>query len=96
MTILKNSTAEVMEQKLVPASQKFSLEFIDSLNTAEGVEIDFNFAFGRLVLGGVMVFDDYFEESIPDYNEMIDRLATLHELALFRDTASRLVYFEKT
>lgn len=95
VTILKYTTDEVIERKLLPESVRFSMAFIDGLHTARGVEIDFGLAFERLVPGGVMVFDDYFQESIPDYTEMIDKLAVGHGLNLVKDNDSRLVYVEK-
>lgn len=96
VTILKYTTDEVIAKKLLPASLKFSMVFIDGLHTARGVEIDFGLAFEHLVPGGVIAFDDYFEESIPDYTEMIDALMLRHGLALIKDEDSRMVYFEKT
>ena len=94
--ILKHTTAEVMEKGLLPVTQKFSFTFIDGLHSAEGVELDFKLAFERLVLNGIMAFDDYAEESIPDYTEMIDALMLMHKLSLIKDAASGLVYFRKT
>lgn len=94
--ILKHTTAEVMEKGLLPATQKFSFIFIDGLHSAEGVELDFKLAFERLVPNGIMAFDDYAEESIPDYTEMIDALMLMHKLTLIKDAASGLVYFRKT
>lgn len=94
--IFKLTTGEVIEKKLLPAYVKFSMVFIDGLHTARGVEIDFNLAFERLVPGGIMVFDDYFEDSIPDYTEMINTLMSQHNLLLSKDEGSRLVYFVKT
>ncbi len=94
-TILKCTTDEVIANKLLPESARFSMVFIDGLHTARGVEIDFGLAFDRLVPGGVMAFDDYFENSIPDYTEMIDLLALRHGLALIKDQDSLLVYTKK-
>lgn len=94
--ILKYTTDDVIEKKLLPDSLRFSMVFIDGLHTARGVEIDFGLALQRLVLNGIMAFDDYFEDSIPDYTEMIDTLVLRHGLALIKDEDTRLVYFEKT
>lgn len=94
--ILKHTTNEVIEKKLLPDSLNISMVFIDGLHTARGVEIDFGLAFDHLVPGGIMVFDDYFEETIPDYTEMLDVLVNRHRLTLIKDEDSRLVYFEKT
>lgn len=93
--ILMYTTEEVIEKKLLPDSSRFSMIFIDGLHTARGVEIDFEMAFKRLVQGGVMVFDDYFEVSVPDYAEMIDALVIRYGLDLIKDEDSRLVCFEK-
>lgn len=94
--ILKHTTAEVMENGLLSATQKFSLIFIDGLHSAEGVELDFRLAFEMLVPDGIMAFDDYAEESIPDYTQMIDALMLMHKLVLIKDAVSGLVYFRKT
>lgn len=94
--ILKYTTDEVIKKKLLPASVRFSMVFIDGLHTGRGVQQDFGLAFHRLVPGGIMAFDDYFEDSIPDYTEMIDALVLRHDLALIKDENSRLVYFVKT
>lgn len=93
--ILKCTTDEVIEKKLLPDSLRFAMVFIDGLHTARGVEVDFELAFERLVQGGIMVFDDYFEDSIPDYTKMIDELVIRHNLALIKDQDARLVYIEK-
>jgi predicted O-methyltransferase YrrM len=94
--ILKHTTAEVMGMGLLPNTQNFSFIFIDGLHSAEGVELDFRLAFERLVPDGIMAFDDYAEESIPDYTEMIDALMLKHNLTLIKDAPSGLVYFRKT
>lgn len=78
--ILKYTTEEVIAKKLLPDSLRFSMVFIDGLHTARGVEIDFDLAFQRLIPGGVMVFDDYFQKTIPDYTMMIDTLVLRHGL----------------
>jgi predicted O-methyltransferase YrrM len=93
--VLKYTTGEVIEKQLLPQSVQFSMAFIDGLHTARGVEVDFGLAFERLVHGGIMVFDDYFQESIPDYTEMIDKLAIRYGLDLVKDKDSKLVYFKK-
>ncbi|MDX2426944.1 MAG: class I SAM-dependent methyltransferase, partial [Cycloclasticus sp.] len=86
--ILKHTTAEVIENGLLPATVKFSFIFIDGLHSAEGVELDFKLAFDRLVPNGIMSFDDYAEESIPDYTEMIDALIFMRKLTLIKDATS--------
>lgn len=95
VTILKYTTDDVIKEKLLPASLCFSMAFIDGLHTARGVEIDFELALERLVPGGVIVFDDYAEKSIPDYTEMIDALMLRHSLTLIKDEYSGLAYIEK-
>jgi predicted O-methyltransferase YrrM len=94
--ILKHTTEEVIEKKLLPTSLRFSMVFIDGLHTGRGEELDFGLAFQRVVPGGIMAFDDYFEDSIPDYTEMIDVLVLRHGLELIKDEDSRLVYLKKT
>ncbi len=91
----KYTTEDVVKKKLLPDSLRFSMVFIDGLHAARGVEIDFRMAFERMLRSGVMVFDDYFEVSVPDYTAMIDELARRHGLYLTKDEDSRLVYFEK-
>jgi predicted O-methyltransferase YrrM len=93
--ILKNTTEEVIEKRLLPDSLKFSMVFVDGLHTARGVEVDFELAFERLVQGGVMIFDDYFQETIPDYTAMINTLALRHGLDLILKKDIMLVYFKK-
>jgi predicted O-methyltransferase YrrM len=95
VTSLKFTTDTVIAQKLLSPSLRFSMSFIDGLHTAKGVETDFELAFARLVPGGVIIFDDYAEESIPDYTEMIDALMKRHGLRLNNDIKSGLVYIKK-
>lgn len=95
--IIKYGTFEASINNAIPQDVLFSLVFIDGLHTAEGVKIDFDYAFNRLVENGVMVFDDYFEITVSDYAEMIDKLAELYSLELIRDDNSRLAYcYKKT
>lgn len=93
--VLRNTTREVAEHALMPASAKFSLVFIDGLHSHEGVETDFKFSYSRLVSSGVMIFDDYYEPSVSDYAEMIDRLVRANSIDLIKDKKSRLVWFFK-
>jgi len=93
--VLRNTTSEVEINELIPGEVKFSLVFIDGLHTKEGVEIDFNYAYKRLVDSGIMIFDDYFETSLKDYGEMIDKLISDNRLVLVKDIQSRIVYFKK-
>lgn len=93
--ILKNTTREVLDQALIPDATEFSLVFIDGLHTPEAVQIDFELSYPRLVKSGVMVFDDYFEPSVRDYAEMIDRLVQANAISLIKDAQSRLVWFFK-
>ncbi len=94
--ILKNTTQEVIDFRLLPENTRFSLIFIDGLHTAEGVKVDFEFAYEYLVDSGVMVFDDYFEPSVPDYSQMINLLLiSQNNLDLVKDKITRLAYFFK-
>ncbi len=93
--ILKNTTKEVLELQLIPKQVKFSFIFIDGLHTAEGVKIDFDYSYERLVEGGIIAFDDYFEPSIPDYSQMIDSLVYEHKLDFIKDEVARLAYIRK-
>ena len=93
--ILKFTTHEVVEQHLLPYQIRFAMIFIDGLHTAEGVLIDFNFSFQNLLSNGIMVFDDYFEPSVPDYTERIDHLMHNHALELNKDPRTKLTWFTK-
>jgi len=93
--ILKHTTKEVVRQNLIAMTTKFSFVFIDGLHTSAGVQMDFEFSYERLVQAGVMVFDDYFEPSVQDYAEMIDRLVQVKAIELIKDEKSRLVWFFK-
>lgn len=93
--VLRSTTLEVEMNNLIPQEIKFSMVFIDGLHTAEGVRIDFNYAYKRLVDSGIMIFDDYFEPSLKDYGEMIDRLVYDNSIILVKDIKSRIVYFKK-
>jgi predicted O-methyltransferase YrrM len=95
VVVLKNMTQEVMDLNLIPSSINFSLAFIDGLHTRKGVQNDFKLAYSRLVLSGVMIFDDYFEPTVKDYAEMIDTIAGRSKVQLIKDEQSRLVYFYK-
>lgn len=94
--ILKHTTEEVLEKKLLPKALRLSMVFIDGMHTAEGVEIDFGLAYERLEPNGIIVFDDYFEKSVPDYTAIIDELMQRCGLILFKDKGSGLVHFVKT
>lgn len=93
VNVLRSTTCEVEKNELIPQTVKFSIVFIDGLHTAEGVKIDFNYAYKRLVNSGIMVFDDYFETSLADYGEMIDKLVNEKSALLVKDIDSRIVYF---
>jgi len=90
---LKNTTKEVWEQTLVPDQTRFALVFVDGLHTPEGVRIDFQFSYDRLVNSGVMIFDDYFEPTLSDYTNEIDLLMEERGLTLIKDDDSGLVWF---
>ncbi len=89
-----NTTQEVVEKNLLQ-NKRFAFVFIDGLHSAEGVKIDFDFAYPLLASGGVMAFDDYFSPNIPDYTAMIDLLCKDNQISLIRDSNTKLVYFKK-
>ena len=91
--VLKSTTKEVWEQVLVPDQTKFSLVFVDGLHTPEGVRIDFEISYEKLVNSGVTIFDDYFEPSVSDYTNEMDLLMKEYGLTLIKDNGSRLVWF---
>jgi predicted O-methyltransferase YrrM len=95
VVVLKSMTQEVMDLDLIPYSINFSLAFIDGLHTPDGVQKDFELAYSRLVLSGVMVFDDYYEPTVKDYADMIDTIAYRNKVQLIKDEQSKLVYFYK-
>lgn len=94
--VLKYTTQETLERKLIPNTVKFSLVFIDALHTPEGVQMDFNFSYNRLLTSGAMLFDDYFEPSVSDYAKIIDRLMHSNSINLIKDKESGLVWFLKS
>jgi len=96
VNLLCSTTAAVVKNNLMQQDVRFSMVFIDGLHTAEGVKVDFDFAFSRLNISGIMVFDDYFEPTVPDYIEMINLLMAKYSLNLTKDINSRLVYCSKT
>jgi len=93
--IIKSSTSEAKNNNAISEEVVFSMVFIDGLHTAGGVEVDFNYAFSRLMQNGVMVFDDYFESTVSDYSEMINDLVQEHSVELIKDNESRLAYYWK-
>lgn len=95
VVILKKTTQEVLEHRLIPDSIRFSLIFIDGLHTAAGVLGDFTLAFEQLMHNGAMIFDDYFEPGIKDYAKMIDKLSEENKLMLQKDNFSGLVFCYK-
>lgn len=95
VNILKYTTKEVYEQNLLPENINFSFAFIDGLHTAEAVELDFKLAYSKLIKNGILVFDDYFEKSIPDYTQMIDEISNKLNIELIKDFNSKLVYLIK-
>lgn len=93
-TLLVKTTQEVTEEKTLN-NHKFAFVFIDGLHSAEGVKIDFDLSYSLLSKNGIMAFDDYFSESIPDYTAMIDQLCQENNIKLIKDTEAKLVYFIK-
>ena len=90
--ILKHTTQEVIDANLLPQDHAFAMAFIDGLHTADGVAVDFPFAFSRLSKGGVIIFDDYFEATVADYKEKIDELAAEAGLSLVKEPKVGLAY----
>jgi predicted O-methyltransferase YrrM len=93
---LPYTTGKVWKENLLPDDITFSLVFIDGLHTAEGVAVDFDLSYPRLVHRGVVLFDDYFEPSVPDYTSKIDGLCKKIGIKLNKDDTSKLVWFFKT
>jgi predicted O-methyltransferase YrrM len=95
IAILKHTTKEVIDKKLIPDDVPFSLVFIDGLHTPEGVTLDFELSYPLLQRGGVMAFDDYFVEKVKDYADTIDRLVQKKNIRLSKDNECKLVFFRK-
>ncbi|WP_419767641.1 class I SAM-dependent methyltransferase [Arcobacter sp.] len=95
VNILKYTTKEVYEKKLLPNTLNFSFIFIDGLHTAEAVALDFKLAYSKLIKNGILVFDDYFEKSIPEYTKMIDKISKELNIELIKEFNSKLVYLIK-
>ena len=92
--ILKYTTQEVAQRGLM-AESRLAFVFIDGLHTAEGVKVDFDFAYEHAVASAILAFDDYFEESVKDYSEMIDSIVKDRGLTLNHDRRSKLVWLVK-
>lgn len=90
--VLKNTTEEVRDSNLIPQGVSFSLAFIDGLHTTDGVKTDFDYVFPLMSKGGVIIFDDYFEPSIPDYSDAIYKLISKNSMKLLKEPKCRLVY----
>lgn len=95
IVILKHSTKEVIDKKLIPDDVQFSLVFIDGLHTPEGVTLDFELSYPLLQKGGFMVFDDYFEKKVKDYADTIDHIIQKKNITLSKDRECRLVFFRE-
>ncbi|MDQ3046990.1 MAG: class I SAM-dependent methyltransferase [Bacteroidota bacterium] len=93
--VLKNTTQEVIDDKLMPENVRFAFAFIDGLHTADGVKVDIEFAFPRMIKGGIIMFDDYFKPSVSDMKEMIDEMAAKYKVELVKIPECDLVYFIK-
>lgn len=94
VVVLKMTTDAAFKDGAI-IDKSFSFVFIDGLHTPEGVRIDFENSYPRLERGGLIVFDDYFEETVADYKDAIDSLASENGISLIMDRNSRLVYFNK-
>jgi predicted O-methyltransferase YrrM len=95
VNILRYTTEAVVANGLMPKNTQVSFAFIDGLHTPDAVELDYYFAFSRLVVDGIMVFDDYFEPTVSDYAKKIDELTEKSTLHLVKDQVSKLVYVLK-
>ena len=78
---------------LIPSEIVFSLVYIDGLHTAEAVKIDLDFSFKRTRQNGIIVLDDYFEQSVPDYRKEIDGFIKAENVNLIKDC---MVWFRKS
>jgi len=92
--VYKKTTYEVLSERSLQ-DKCFSLIHIDGLHTAEAVEIDFNFSFPKLNKGGVMIFDDYFENSVIEMRNKINELAFRKKVQLRSDPEVGYTYFFK-
>jgi len=93
--ILKYTTEEVIKNELIPTQVRFSLVFIDGLHTKKGVTIDFQLAYQKINIGGIIIFDDYFKNGIEDYKEAIDTLVAENNITLNKDPGNNMVFFKK-
>ncbi len=91
--VVKATTKDARDQQLIPADVKFAFVYIDGLHTAEGVEIDIDFAWPRLTPGAVVAFDDYFVPGVVDMKEMIDAKVKAYGQKLILDDKVKLAYF---
>ena len=93
--VLKHTTEEVVKRRLIPSGVRFSLVFVDGMHTPDGVTVDFNFAYRKLLKGGIVIFDDYFGKKFQDYARTIDKLTAAERIDLHIDEKNGLVYFAK-
>ncbi len=63
VTIHKGCSQDVLPTLPIGA---FDSAYVDGLHTSQGVMRDAVFAFNLLKVGGVMIFDDYLWEAMPD------------------------------
>ena len=94
--VLKHTTEEVVAGRMIPDGCMFSLVFIDGMHTPEAVELDFSMSYERVSAGGVVIFDDYFQESIADYSASIDKITGRAGARLVKNRRTGLVYLYKT
>ena len=93
--VLRHTTREAIARELVSPDRLFSYVFVDGLHTAEGVRTDWELFWPRLSKEAVVVFHDYFQPTVADYGEEIDRLvASTPDLVLEKDPALGLVWFQ--
>lgn len=91
---LKATTQQVIDQQLMPQDQRLSMAFIDGLHTPEAVRVDWHFTQPRMTPGAIIVFDDYFEYTLPEYAAAIDELVAQHQGALRKDERANLAYVQ--
>ena len=69
--------------------------YVDGLHTPEAVEIDINSWLPFVAPGGLIVFHDYFDPSIPLYKAKIDELLTNDKVKLPVKQCSKFIYTHK-
>jgi len=88
---------ETSEQaaKLWDSSLQIRMLYVDGLHTSEAVEVDINSWLPFVAPRGLIIFDDYFQPSIPLYKAKIDELLTDKKVKLPLKKCGNLVYTYK-